>query len=135
MSIHEKIRFFRQTKGWSQDETAAKLKMSANGYGSIERGETDVNLSRLEQIAGLYDIKWSELLGLDEKAVFNAVFNQGSTKNKNTQNYHAAGSQSVDYLQLKAECEKQQLLNDTKDREIELLKELVALLKKPEPVA
>ena len=134
MSVHEKIRFLRQAKGWTQEEVADKLKMSQNGYGSIERGETDVNLSRLEQIAGLYDIKWSELLGLDEKAVFNAVFNQGSTKNKNTQNYHAAGSQSADYLQLKAECEKQQLLNGTKDREIELLKELVALLKKPEPV-
>jgi transcriptional regulator with XRE-family HTH domain len=104
--------------------------MSQNGYGSIERGETDVNLSRLEQIADLFGIKLSELLGLDEKAVFNAVFNQGSTKNKNTQNYHAAGSQSLDYLQLKSEFGKQQLLNGTKDREIELLKEVITLMKK-----
>lgn len=130
MPAHEKIRFLRQAKGWTQEEVADKLKMSQNGYGSIERGETDVNLSRLEQIAELFEIKLSELLGLDEKAVFNAVFNQGSTKNKNTQNYHATGSESLDYLQLKSELEKQQLLNGSKDREIELLKEVIALMKK-----
>jgi transcriptional regulator with XRE-family HTH domain len=128
MSAHEKIRFLRQAKGWTQEEVADKLKMSQNGYGSIERGETDVNLSRLEQIADLFEIKLSELLGLDEKAVFNQSF----TKNKHIQNYCGTGSQSLDYLQLKSELEKQQLLNGTKDREIELLKELVALLKKPE---
>lgn len=105
---------------------ADKLKMPQNGYGSIERGETDVTLSRLEQISGLYDIKWSELLGLDEKA----VFNQNFTKNKHSQNYCGTGSQSLAYLQLKAEFEKQQLLNGTKDREIELLKEVITLMKK-----
>lgn len=126
MPAHEKIRFLRQAKGWTQEEVADKLKMSQNGYGSIERGETDVNLSRLEQIADLFDIKLSELLGLDEKA----VFNQSGTKNKNTQNYHATGSQSADYLQLKIELEKQLILNNTKDREIELLKEVIALMKK-----
>ena len=125
MSVHEKIRFLRQAKGWTQEEVADKLKMSQNGYGCIERGETDINLSRLEQIAGLYDIKWSELLGLDEKA----VFNQSGTKNKDTQNYHVTGSQPLDYLQFKAKFEKQQLLNSTKDREIELLKEVIALMK------
>jgi hypothetical protein len=81
----------------------------------------------LEQIADLFDIKLSELLGLDEKN----IFNQGGTKNKITQNYHAMGSQPLDYLQLKAELEKQLLLNSAKDREIELLKEVVALLKNP----
>jgi transcriptional regulator with XRE-family HTH domain len=124
MPAHEKIRFLRQAKGWTQEEVADKLKMSQNGYGSIERGETDVNLSRLKQIAGLYDIHSSELL--DEKA----VFNQSGTKNKNIQNYNAAGSQSLEYLQLKSELEKQQLLNGTKDREIELLKEVIHLMKK-----
>ena len=126
MPAHEKIRFLRQAKDWTQEEVADKLKMSQNGYGSIERGETDVNLSRLEQIAGLFEINLSELLGLDEKAVFNQKF----TKNKHIQNYNAAGSHSLEYLQLKSELEKQQLLNGTKDREIELLKEVIRLMKK-----
>jgi transcriptional regulator with XRE-family HTH domain len=76
MPAHEKIRFLRQAKGWTQEEVADKLKMSQNGYGSIERGETDVNLSRLEQIADLFGIKLSELLGLDEEAVFNLKFHK-----------------------------------------------------------
>ncbi len=126
MSAHEKIRFLRQAKGWSQEEVAGKLKMSQNGYGCIERGETDVNLSRLEQIADLFEIKLSELLGLDEKNIFNQRF----TKNKHIQNYCATGSQSFEYLQLKAECEKQQLLNETKNKEIALLNEIIVLLKK-----
>lgn len=128
MSAHEKIRFLRQAKGWTQEEIADKLKMSPNGYGSIERGETDVNLSRLEQIADLFGIKLFELLGLDEKA----IFNQSGTKNNNTQNYCATSPYSLEYLQIKAELEQQQLLNGTKDKEIDLLKEIIGLLKKPD---
>ena len=54
MELHEKIRSIRKLKGWSQEEIAAKLEMSSNGYGSIERGGTDVNLSRLISIAELF---------------------------------------------------------------------------------
>ena len=39
---------------------AYRLDMSPNGYGGIERGETDVNLSRLAQIADLFEIKLAE---------------------------------------------------------------------------
>jgi transcriptional regulator with XRE-family HTH domain len=73
MPVHEKIRFIRQAKGLTQEDVANKLEMSVNGYGDIERGETDVNLSRLEQLASLFEIKLSELFGLDEKNVFNVT--------------------------------------------------------------
>lgn len=124
MSVHEKIRLVRQLKGWSQEEVADKLEMSQNGYGSIERGETDVNLSRLEQIAALFGIKLSDLLELNEKNVFNLA-----GTNNNQSNWHI-GSPSPEYLQLKAELEKQQLINEQKDREIEYLKQINELLKK-----
>ena len=42
MVVHEKIKFFRQAKNWTQEEVAEKLGLSPNGYGSIERGETDI---------------------------------------------------------------------------------------------
>ena len=70
MAVHEKIKFIRQLKGWSQEDMAEKLAMSINGYGSIERGETNVNLSRLEQIAQLFGMELSELVALNEKSVF-----------------------------------------------------------------
>ncbi len=40
--VYEKIKFFRQTKDWTQEQMAEKLDMSPSGYGGIERGDTDV---------------------------------------------------------------------------------------------
>ena len=73
MTVHEKIRFLRQLKGWSQEDMAGRLNMSPNGYGSIERGETDVNLSRLEQIALIFEVRLSELFELNEQTVLNTI--------------------------------------------------------------
>lgn len=126
MSVHEKIRLVRQLKGWSQEDAASKLGMSPNGYGSIERGETDVNLSRLEQIAQMFGIKLSDLLELNEKNVFNLA-----GEHNNQSNWHI-GSCSPEFLQLKTELEKEQAVNAQKDKEIEYLKEIIGLLKKPE---
>lgn len=55
MLINEKIRLLRQQKGLSQNEMARKLKMSTNGYGNIERGHTNVSLSKLTQLAAIFD--------------------------------------------------------------------------------
>jgi transcriptional regulator with XRE-family HTH domain len=125
MAVHEKIRLLRQLKGWSQEEAASKLEMSPNGYGSIERGETDVNLSRLEQIAALFGIKLADLLELNEKNVFNLA---GSN---NDQSHWHIGSCSPEFMQLKVELEKLQLLVEQKDKEVAYLKEIIDLLKAP----
>lgn len=125
MSVHEKIRLVRQLKGWSQEEVASRLEMSPNGYGSIERGDTDINLSRLEQIAELFGIKLSDLFELSEKNVFNLACEQ------NQSNWHI-GSNAPDYEHLKSELERQLLIVEQKDLEIAYLKEINALLKKPE---
>ena len=61
MLINEKIRFMRQQKGWSQEEMAHRLSMSPNGYGNIERGNTNINMIKLKKIAALLD---ENLLGL-----------------------------------------------------------------------
>ncbi|MDP1614216.1 MAG: helix-turn-helix transcriptional regulator [Methylococcales bacterium] len=66
------MRFMRQLKEFSQEEMAEKLKLSLNGYANIERGETDVQMSRLEQIATIFDMDLMELLNFGEK-IFHAV--------------------------------------------------------------
>ncbi len=43
MKFHEKIRFMRQSKNWSQEDMADKLGMSVAGYAKIEQGRTDAN--------------------------------------------------------------------------------------------
>jgi transcriptional regulator with XRE-family HTH domain len=47
MKVHEKIRNLREAKNWSQEEMAAKLNMSVNGYSKIERGETKAYIPKL----------------------------------------------------------------------------------------
>jgi len=125
MSVHEKIRFIRQLKGWSQEETAQRLEMSANGYGSIERGDTDVNLSRLKQIANVFEVRLSDLVDPSEKTVFNQA-----GENNNQSNWHISSNQAESPLTiLRLELEKMQLLLDQKDKEIAYLKEIIELLK------
>lgn len=64
MKINEKIKILREAKNWSQEEMAIKLHLSKNGYAKIERGETHLSLSRLEQIANVLDKDITELLAL-----------------------------------------------------------------------
>ncbi len=49
--LPKKLKFIRSVKNWTQEDVAEKLGISIHAYAKIERGETDVNLSRLEQIA------------------------------------------------------------------------------------
>lgn len=105
MSVHEKISFIRQLKGWSQEEVAHKLEMSTNGYESIERGDTDVNLSRLKQIAEVFDRRLSDLVEAENNQVVNFGFEQNHS---NWQiSTHSAESQ---LHSLRTELEKMQLL-------------------------
>jgi len=122
--VFEKIRFYRQIKGWTQENIAEKLDMSPSGYGSIERGDTDVSLSRLEKIAEVLEIELSDLFNLEEKQIFNF----GGTHNNHHQIWYSHLSQ--DQMQLKYEFEKQQLIIDKLQQENLYLKEIIELLKK-----
>jgi transcriptional regulator with XRE-family HTH domain len=66
--LGRKIRLLRQRKGWGQDEVAKQLDISIPAYSKIETGITDINLSRLQQIASLFDMSVIELLNLNELA-------------------------------------------------------------------
>jgi transcriptional regulator with XRE-family HTH domain len=56
MELSEKIKFIRSSKNWTQEYVAEKLGISTNSYAKIERGETNVNFSRLQQIADVMEI-------------------------------------------------------------------------------
>jgi transcriptional regulator with XRE-family HTH domain len=129
MKVHEQIKLFRKLKGWSQEEMADKLEMSLNGYGAIERGDADILFTRLKQITEAFGISLVELFGCNEKNVFNAL---GTNNGTGTQNNNAGCAINADIsenLQLKYELENQRMLNEQKDKEIELLKEVISLMK------
>lgn len=60
------IRKLRQQKGWNQKHISGLLNMSTPAFSKIETGVTDVNLSRLEQIASVFDLSLIKLLTLHE---------------------------------------------------------------------
>jgi transcriptional regulator with XRE-family HTH domain len=65
-TLGKKIRLLRHQKGWSQEDVAKRLDISIPAFSKIETGITDINLSRLEQIATLFDMGVVQLLTFNE---------------------------------------------------------------------
>ncbi len=65
-TIGKNIRTLRHKKGWSQEDVATRLGISIPAFSKIETGVTDINLSRLEQIAQIYEVSVAHLLTLDD---------------------------------------------------------------------
>ena len=64
-SVGKSIRILRHQHGWSQEDIANRLGISIPAFSKIETGVTDVNLSRLEQIANIYEVSVVQLLAVD----------------------------------------------------------------------
>lgn len=74
-SLPERIRLQRLQRGLSQENMADLLNLSTTAYGDIERGKTDLTLSRLSQIAGVLDVSPVTLM-TDEAVSAQVVDNQ-----------------------------------------------------------
>ena len=70
----EKIRLQRLQRGLSQENMADLLNLSTTAYGDIERGKTDLTLSRLAQIAQVLDV--SSLTLLTDEAISAQVIDE-----------------------------------------------------------
>jgi transcriptional regulator with XRE-family HTH domain len=115
MQVYEKIKNLRKLKGWSQEEIAHKLDMTASGYGSIERGETDVKLSRLKDIATLFEIELSELFDINDKKI--SIGDNSQVENYNNQHINSSSKE------LQYELKKSRLIIEQQIKEINLLKQ------------
>ncbi|MDP4586651.1 MAG: helix-turn-helix domain-containing protein [Flavobacteriales bacterium] len=101
--LAENIYKLRELKGFSREEMSDKLGMSLSGYGKIERGEVDVRVSRIEQIAQTLGVEVAELFQFEAGQVFNIINNKyvQATGGK-SQNMHFTdgemAQQFIDYL-------------------------------------
>lgn len=68
-TIEEKIRLQRLQRGFSQENMADLLGLSTTAYGDIERGKTELTLSRLNQIALVLNLSSVALLSDDAVTV------------------------------------------------------------------
>jgi len=110
--VGSKIKQFRTIKGWSRQQAADLLEVSLTAYGDMERGKTDVNITRLGQIAEIFEIALTDLLDSTEKNTFNSTH----------------PPDKINELILKNDSEKSQLIQQSQTKEIEYLKQQIAQL-------
>ena len=101
--------------------------MSINGYAKIERGETRLNLPRLEQISEIFE---TDILDLIQTGGRGLSYQVGDNNNSDIAVYASSSHE------LTAEIERLKLIISHKDellaqqaRELATLQEMVALLK------
>jgi len=66
-AISKKIRLLRQQRNWTQGYVAKKMGITTAALSKIEVGDSDLNLSRLNQIAEIFNLALSELIDTDEE--------------------------------------------------------------------
>ncbi|WP_316814269.1 helix-turn-helix transcriptional regulator [Pedobacter heparinus] len=67
--ISQKIRALRKKRHWSQTHMAALLGISVPAYSKIECAFTEVSVSRLKLLAGIFEVKASWLLDEEEAVI------------------------------------------------------------------
>lgn len=94
MDTGNKIKHFRLLKGFSQEKMAELLGIAPKSYGNIERNITDINFSRLQQIANVLEVSLPKLLDFDEKNIIHG--NNNSLNNPlNSPNSNIYSDQSL----------------------------------------
>ena len=66
-----KIKQIRELKNITQEYIATQLGLSIRAYSKIETGETQLTINRLNEISKALGIDPIEVLGFDDKQVFN----------------------------------------------------------------
>jgi len=61
-TICKNIRNLRKKYNYSQEDMAVRLNIEQNSYSRMERGETKLDIERLHQIAGIFNISFFQLL-------------------------------------------------------------------------
>lgn len=134
MVIHNQIRFMREAKQWSQEDMAEKLDMSVSGYAKIERGETKLDINRLQKIAHIFDMDILEFMQQAEKGVVFLMSDNGDNANYQATYYgEQALGQEIDKLKIIID-HKEELIQQKEYiirqqlNELEVLRKLVNVL-------
>jgi transcriptional regulator with XRE-family HTH domain len=61
--VGKNIKLLRQKNGWSQGIVAKRLNISIPAFSKIETCATDINLTRLGQLANVFNVSITEIIG------------------------------------------------------------------------
>ncbi|REH01878.1 helix-turn-helix domain-containing protein [Flavobacterium aquicola] len=70
-SVYQNIKKIRELKNLTREFVAAELKMSASGYGKIERGDVDLTVSKLIEISKVLQVSTEFIFKFDVSIFFN----------------------------------------------------------------
>jgi transcriptional regulator with XRE-family HTH domain len=80
-----KIKQIRELKNFTQEYVAQQLGLSTRAYSKIETGETQLTINRLNEISAILEVQPMEVLGFDDKKVFN-FYNSNDINNVKNMN-------------------------------------------------
>jgi transcriptional regulator with XRE-family HTH domain len=83
-----KIKQVRELKNFTQEYVATQLGLTTRAYSKIESGETQLTINRLNEISKILEVDPVEVLGFDDKQVFNNCKQEGSQNTIGTSNYY-----------------------------------------------
>lgn len=129
--LRQNIRDFREDKHFTQADMAEKLGMSVTGYAKLERGESQIRVERLQQIAQILEVNVEELMESGNQGI--VVFNNSNDNFSNSSNFSLSLGNPVlesEIKHLKYIIEAKNELLDARDREIESLKSQISVLNK-----
>ncbi|TPG98744.1 XRE family transcriptional regulator [Haemophilus haemolyticus] len=127
MSVNEKVRLFRELNQWSQEEMAERMNMSVAGYAKIERGETNISLHKLKQIASVLQIDLLDLVSTHDSGVI--LVSGENNQNHFRNNYYGNQAAELEVEKLKLELKHKDELLKQRENELETLRDIVNLLK------
>ena len=73
-----KIKQIRELKNFTQEHVATHLGLTTRAYSKIESGETQLTINRLNEISRILGVEPMEVLGFDDKQVFNNCKQEGN---------------------------------------------------------
>lgn len=126
MKTHEKVRKLRENQQLTQEQMADKLHLAPSSYAKLERGETKIKIERLQQIASIFNIDTSELLGDDGNILNVAIDSDISVYGNNSLNCDI----TIDNLNLRKELRYKDTIISEKDSIIASKDETIQTLKR-----
>lgn len=109
MSLGENLKKIREEKvGLRQEDVAKALGISTKAYSNIENNVADITLTRLKELADIFEVTPEYILSHQEKATYNNTFNNYEGNHGIINMYQGSSYDQVKNLenQLKASQEK-----------------------------
>lgn len=97
-TIGNKIKKLRELRNFTQQHVAERLGISQPTYSTIESGELDITLSRLDEISKILGMRVEDVMAFDEKMVFN-ITTQHNSQNGTLLTQHISNDKKIEELQ------------------------------------